>query len=284
MVVDTQKGMTKGMTQNMDGQVGGAGEKLFPAERRAFILDSLRHEKKVLSTDLSQRLGVSTFTIRSDLDVLAKEGKIQRCYGGAISVSQVSSVDNYGQRQSHMTEAKAAIGRVAADMVSPGDSVFIDTGTTTLEMARCMAGMDSITVLTNDLAIADFLEEHAPAINLWLFGGQIKPGYRYTTGISVVEGIGRYQADIAFLSSNGFSLDVGFSSEDADQARIKRAYLEHSSKRVMLIDSSKFGVKTFANFGTCHDLDVLITESNKDAKYLHRIQEKSPQLKVLIAD
>jgi DeoR family fructose operon transcriptional repressor len=259
------------------------GKKLFPEERRARIVEMLETSPKVLATDLAREFDVSMFTVRSDLVALEKAGALRRCYGGAIPVSKVSVVADYGKRSMRMHDAKVAIGQAAAKMVSDGDTIFVDTGTTTIEMMRFLNMVHGVTVVTNDIAVADYAETNLPEIEIILLGGIIRRGYRYTTGTMVLDQLASLHADKAFVSSNGFKPSAGFSSEDVAQSKIKRMYVDNADTSIVLVDSSKIGSMTFCMFADVGDIDVLVTDRPFADDVARLIDEKNPLLDVVVA-
>ena len=259
------------------------GKKLFPEERRARILEMLETSPKVLATDLAREFDVSMFTVRSDLVALEQAGALRRCYGGAMSVSKVSAVADYGKRSEQMHDAKAAIGRAAAKMVADGDTIFVDTGTTTAEMMRSLDEAHGITVVTNDIAIADYAEANLPDVETILLGGAVRRGYRYTTGTMVLDQLAGLHADKAFVSSNGFKPSAGFSSEDVTQAKVKRMYVENADTSIVLVDSSKIGSAAFCMFAGVEDIDVLVTDRPFADDVARLLEEKNPLLDVVVA-
>ena len=156
----------------------GEGHRLFPEERREIILELLATTPKVLVADLSDRFGVSAFTVRADLDELERAGKLMRCHGGAMAVGKTAFVEEYEKRFAQNREAKQRIGALAADLVEPGDSVIVDTGTTTIELVRNLAGVSDLTLLTSDLEIASLAEKLLPRANIFFLGGYIRTGLR----------------------------------------------------------------------------------------------------------
>ncbi|MBY4798231.1 DeoR/GlpR family DNA-binding transcription regulator [Collinsella sp. AGMB00827] len=231
-----------------------------PEERRAVILDLLGMQSKVLVSDLAERFGISSFTVRADLDELEREGKLRRCHGGALPLTKTTLVEDYARRAVTTSESKRAIGALAATLVEPGDSIIIDTGTTTIELARNLSGIENLTVVTNDLMIATVIEQVNPQAKLVFLGGMVRAGYHYTYGEPVLREIDHLHVDKAFLSANGFTLQEGFTSESYEQGMIKTAYAEAASERIALVDMTKFGTITFASFLPFDELDTIVTD------------------------
>lgn len=236
--------------------------KLLPEQRRREIVRRLEHQPKVLVHELAEEFHVSQFTIRTDFNELESRGQLQRCHGGALPPEKNIFVLDYGKRFAHMAPAKQAIGSMAATLVSEGDCIAVDTGTTTIELIRHLDPQISLTLITNDFSIANLVEESLPNATLYFLGGVVRRGYRYTASIGGLDGLEGFNTDIAFLSASAFSTENGFMSEDPEQAYIKRTYLTSARKRYALLDSSKFKRVSFIRYATIDEIDGIITENS----------------------
>ena len=254
-----------------------AGErKLFPEERRAAILGILSRQPKV--NDLASKFGVSTFTVRADLDELEGEGKLRRCHGGAMSVAKTMKVEDYQKRRSHASDAKSAIGAAAVQFVEAGDSIIIDTGTTTLELAKHLVGIPDLTIVTNDFEVAAFVEAKMPDADLLFLGGWVRSGYRYAYSLESLRSVEHLHVDKAFLSANGMTVEDGFTSESYEQAQLKAA-----SETIMLIDTGKYGKVTFSGFIDFDQVDAVVTEETLEPAVAEAIQKKHPGIELISA-
>lgn len=265
------------------GAVASRGRKLFPEERRAFVLDRLAKQPKVLVTELTRQLGVSAFTVRNDLDELEAEGKLRRCHGGALPLAKTTTVEYYEKRLATASEAKAAIGAAAAPLVESGDSIVVDTGTTTLELVRNLAGLTDLTIITNDFEVALLAEKVQPSADILFLGGHVRAGYRYTYGSLLQQELEGLHVDKAFLSANGFTPEDGFTSENYTQAKIKRAYAACAAERIMLMDTGKLGAVAFAGFLDASEVDVLVTEKPIDERYRCALTARNDDIELVAA-
>ncbi len=255
--------------------------KLFPEERRAAILDMLAVQSKVLVSDLVKQFGISAFTVRADLDELEAEGKLHRCHGGAMAANKTADVEEYEARAVRHRDEKRAIGAIAAQLVEPGDSVIIDTGTTTVELVRSLASVERLTILTNDLEIAALAEKTIPDAKVFFLGGFIQHGFRYTYGSAVLSALEPFNVDKAFISANAFNVDQGFSSESVEQATIKKEYLKHAREKYLLMDTSKIGLLTLVSFADESDLGALVCERPVEESIAHAMRKKNPSLRFI---
>lgn len=237
---------------------------LFTEERRLRILELIRERKKLTVGELCKLLGVSPATVRADLRDLDREGLLVRTHGGAIERSRTSFEQVSSQRSTVNLAAKQAIAAEAERLVHDGDTILLDTGTTTVELARRLLGRRELTVVTNDLEIAGVLEE-APGVQVILLGGTLRKGFHCTVGPLGLRAAQDLRVDKAFMATNSLSLGVGATTPDLQHAETKKAMLAIARKIILLCDSSKIGRDSFARFAELEQIDMLITERLADA-------------------
>lgn len=234
----------------------------FSDERRAAILSLLERASSVQVASLAETLGVSTVTVRSDLDALERDGKLRRTHGGAVSLSKTITVSIQDRRVNVNADAKRAIARVAAGLVGDGDSIIVDSGTTALEFVRCLAPRSGVTVVTADFTIADFIDRSLPGVEVVLLGGSLRKGHRYLYGPLTLRSLEILHADRAFLCPTSFVPGVGFMTNYAQMAEVKAAMLHGARERVVLMDSSKVGAPGLVRFATSDEPGCVVTEAD----------------------
>ena len=178
-------------------------KQLLVDERRAAIMTILDREGSVQVAELSDLLGASKVTIRADLDALNRAGKLRRTHGGAVSLSRRVTVSLQDRRVNVNAAAKRSIGLLAAALVPDGASIFVDSGTTALELVRSLETRNDITIITTDLTIADYVDRSLPRADVILLGGMLRKAHRYTAGpiaFRVLEGL---RPDISFVCPTG---------------------------------------------------------------------------------
>lgn len=232
---------------------------LFSAERRTRILELVQDRKKLTVNELCAILNVSAATVRGDLRDLDREGLLVRTHGGAIEKSRASFELTSSKRSTVNLAAKQAIAKAAEGFVEDGDTILLDTGTTTVELAKRLVSPRRLTVVTNDLEIARILEE-VPSVEIVLFGGSLRRGYHCTVGPEGLRMIGELRVDKAFMATNSLSPDAGAMTPDLQQAQTKKAMIAIARKVILLCDSSKIGRESFARFADLDQIAVLITE------------------------
>ncbi len=227
----------------------------FPAERRRRILELVRERGAVRASELVGLLGVSEITVRRDLAALAREGLIERSHGGVVAAGTGAGVVSPPERPA----AKRAIGRAAAALVRPGDSVFLNGGSTSLEVFRHLAV--PATVITNNLLVA--LEPLDRDVELLVLGGHLRPdpAERTVVGPFATDALRRTFASRAILGVGGLDADRGLTTPVAAEAEIARLMVEQTRGQVIVVaDATKLGrVADFA-VAPLERADVLVTD------------------------
>ena len=208
-------------------------------QRKQHILAVLHRDGQVVAKELGVQLGLSEDTIRRDLRELAAEGLVQRVHGGALPASQAEA--DFAGRQKLVPEEKAAIGRAAARMVQSGQVVFIDGGTSAVQLARALDPRLRATVVTHSPSIAVELVAHA-GVEVVLIGGRLFKHSVVAVGTAAAEAIARIRADIYFMGVAGVHPQAGLSTGDPEEADIKRALVANAAETVVLASSEKLGV------------------------------------------
>jgi DeoR family transcriptional regulator, fructose operon transcriptional repressor len=232
---------------------------MYSEERRQRIVALINERKKLTVKVLCELLGVSPATVRADLRDLDREGLLVRTHGGAIERSKTGFEQVSRNRVTENLEAKRAIAALADALVEDGDTILLDTGTTTIELARRLQSRRDLTVVTNDLEIALVLEE-AAGVQVVLLGGALRKGYHCTVGSAGLQMAQNLRVDKAFVATNSLSFEAGATTPDLQQAETKKAMLAIAKKSFVLCDSSKIGRSSFVRFADLDRIDVIITE------------------------
>jgi DeoR/GlpR family transcriptional regulator of sugar metabolism len=227
---------------------------MLPAQRRQAILRAVRSGTAHV-TALADEFGVSEMTVRRDLQALASDGKLERVHGGAVDVE---SERPFSEIVVERLEAKDRIGRAAAALVEDGQTVMIDIGTTTLQVARHLRGR-SLTVVTTNLAVYEELLPE-PDIELVLPGGAVRRNYLSLVGMLAEDALRRLRADIAFLGTSGIDADLAVWDTTMVEVPIKRAMIAASKRTVLLADAEKFGMDAMVRVCEASELDAIVTD------------------------
>ncbi len=243
-------------------------------ERHQEILKLLETHSSVTVADLVQRFQVSEMTIRRDLDALERQGLLRRVHGGAISVRGRSYEPPFLNRSGVNREAKERIGQAAAALIDDGDSVALDVGTTTLEVARHLVGKRNLTIVTPSFRIASLLVEH-PHIRLILTGGILRPGELSLIGNLAEGAFSNFFVDKLFLGVGGIDLEVGLTEFNLEDAQVKQAMIRSAKEVIVVADASKFGQVAFAAVAPLDRVDRIITDSSLDPALVQALEQRN---------
>ncbi|MDY4039005.1 MAG: DeoR/GlpR family DNA-binding transcription regulator [Prevotella sp.] len=245
---------------------------MFAAQRREKILELIREDGHAKVQELSRLFKVTEVTIRQDLEKLEEQGLIKREHGGAILSDAGTNVRNFSLANQTNIEAKRAIAREAVKFISDGDTIILDSGSTTTELARLITGFHNLTVITNALNIAMILGSDA-SINLNVTGGEFKPPTLSLTGMKAANYFTNIHADKVFLATAGINLKTGLTYPSISDLVVKKAMIEASDTVYLVADSSKIGTSSFASLGALSLVDHIITDSKistEDEKLFQR--------------
>ncbi len=257
------------MNRNGGSDVGA----MFAEERHRAILERLRSAGKVTVEELAEEFKVSAPTVRADLARLEEHGLLRRTHGGAIRASATLFEPPYAERQVMRHAEKRAIARAAAAMVRDGDTLLIDAGTTTHEIALALKAHQGLTVVTNSVANALALMDN-PGIEVTVVGGSLQPRRRAILGPLAVRFLGPFRVDRAFVAFNGIHHEAGFTVVDFDAAEIKQRMMECAAETIVVADSSKIGQVAFAQVAPLSAARMLITDAGIGVEELARLEER----------
>jgi DeoR/GlpR family transcriptional regulator of sugar metabolism len=245
------------MSENADRQQNG--EFALPAKRRAEILRIVKQMGQISVTEMSSRFDVSLDTIRRDLDILADQGLVSRIHGGAVPVENLAASDApYDLRVNTQYTAKSIIARTAAQLISDGETLLINGGSTTVAFAGCLGERTNLKIVTNSLSLPSAVPPHAVR-NLYLLGGEIRHGARVAIGPVGFAGTGAINADTAVIGVGGISVD-GCSTSDIAEAAMMAGMIRAARRTIIVADASKFGRLSFAQVVPLDAIAILVTD------------------------
>jgi DeoR/GlpR family transcriptional regulator of sugar metabolism len=254
------------------------------SDRRKKILELVQESGAGTVSDLREVLGVSEMTIRRDLQHLARDGLLRRVHGGAVSNFGRSFEPPFVVRSTSNADKKRAIGRRGAELVMNGDSIALDVGTTTLEIARALHGKRDLTILTAGLQIAEAVLSHMSLtsdVRLILTGGVVRPGELSMTGHIAERTYADFHVDKAFIGVGGLSLEDGLTEYNLEDALVKRHLIRSAHQRIVVADSAKLGRTTLTTVGPLSSVDVLVTDADAPHQVVAALTEAG--IEVLIA-
>lgn len=246
-------------------------------ERHSLIVQRTRSESRVEVSLLAEEMSVTPETVRRDLTLLERRGLLRRVHGGAVAVERLGFEPSLEVRSGRRIEEKHRIARAALDYVPDSGSILIDAGTTTVGVAEGLPRGAELNVTTNSLPVATIIAGRTDT-TLHLLGGQVRPRTQATTGPWGLSSLTEVHIDVAFLGTNGLSVDIGLSTPDQAEAAMKRAMLSCAGRTVVLADSSKIGLTHFARFADLSEIEILITDSGVDPDILDEIRAAGPEV------
>jgi len=238
-----------------------------PVQRQQQILQRLEDESYASVAALARELGCSEMTIRRDLSRLESRGLVERSRGGAAPTRRVRLEFALAETADSRRREKELIGRAAASLVQPGERIMLDTGSTTLAMARELRSRGGISVVTTSLAVLSALLP-SNGIEVMLVGGIVRDSSPDLYGPLVEDNLSRIHADWAFIGCDGLSVDAGLTTTDPRVARATSLMATGARRSALLTDSSKARQNSFITFASLGDLDYLITDDGMPAPVL----------------
>jgi DeoR family transcriptional regulator of aga operon len=230
-------------------------------ERRTQILQQVRSAGRVKVNELAAHFSTSAVTIRSDLNELHQRGLVLRSHGGAVlpdAIHRESPVDE--RLKAHAAE-KRRIGAMAATLINDGETIILDSGTTTLEIARQIKNKQGLQVITNGVNIAAELLD-APGVQLFIVGGTVRRESASISGHFTEEMLAEFAADKMFLSGAGCDIDFGVSGGNLEETMVNRVMLSISREIILVADSSKFSRRSMARIVPFSEIDTVISDSD----------------------
>ena len=257
-------------------------QRLLVEERRRLIIEYVESNGRATVEELAARFGTSTVTIRNDLETLARNGAIARSHGGALPATQTATNDvplNIKETRSH--PQKLRIGQAAAKLIKDGETIILDSGSTTVEIARQIRQMkfESLTVVTNALNIALELAG-LPNIRVMMLGGLLRPTSYSLVGPDAEQALSRISADKLFLGVDGVDPLVGVTTPDPLEASLNALMIRASRETIAVFDASKLGQRSLSVITPISTLNAVITDNSAPEEMVEALQ--SAGVKVML--
>lgn len=250
---------------------------MYATERQQEILSRARSEGRVEVRSLAKLLDVTQETVRRDLTALERRGILHRVHGGAIPVERLGFEPAVPEREALMAAEKERIARAALEELPDGGAIVLDAGTTTVRLAALLPQDRSLTVVTHGLPIAVALADH-PSVTVHLLGGTIRRSSLAAVGIWAERDVRDIYADVAFIGTNGLTVDQGLTTPDLAEAAVKRALIAASRRTVVLADHTKIGRTDFGHVAKLSEVDTIITDSGIPADVVAELEAAGPRV------
>ena len=247
---------------------------MLPGERRNRILELLIINRAITVKELCDSLETSEATVRRDLTIMEEEGKLERTHGGAV-LSMDEFLDNeeiYPKKEQMNSSEKAAIAAKAFEFINENDSIILDSGTTTLELARLIGKSNlKITVITNSTTCSGLLSNNQNA-ELILLGGKVRLNTLAVVGSTAVDMLKRLHVNKAFMAINAINVEEGLMTPDLEEAEIKRAMINSAKERFVLADYSKFKKLAMCKVAPVTMIDCVISDKQLDKTIIEKFE------------
>jgi DeoR family transcriptional regulator, fructose operon transcriptional repressor len=253
----------------------GQESTLFAEQRQQRIVEQARQAGRVDVAELAAELAVTPETVRRDLTALERQGVLRRVHGGAIPVERLGFEPGFAARDAVRRAEKERIAKAALSELPVEGSILLDAGTTTARLAEVMPVNRDLIVVTNSLPIALSLSVR-PGLTVRLVGGRVRGRTQAVVDDWALRVLGDTYVDVAFVGTNGISVERGLTTPDPAEAAVKQAMLAAARRVVVLADHTKVGAVHFARFGGLREVALLITDSGLDADVAARLEAAGP--------
>ncbi|MDP9396130.1 MAG: DeoR/GlpR family DNA-binding transcription regulator [Actinomycetota bacterium] len=253
-------------------------------QRQALILGELQRHGAIRVSDLVQVLGVSDMTVRRDLEALARQGLLDKVHGGAtLRSGRTTDEPGFEAKSVRELPEKEAIGRRAAMLVQPGTAVAVTAGTTTHALARHLAGMPGLTVVTNSIRVAQLLHQTASRDQTVILTGGLRTPSDALVGPVAVDALRSLHVDMCFMGVHGMDERTGYTTPNLMEAETNRAMLEAARRLVVVADHTKWGTLGLSRIARLEDASVLVTDDKLPRAARELLQERVNELLVVPA-
>lgn len=250
---------------------------MYAEERQQRILQQAREQGRVEVAGLTTLLGVTSETVRRDLTALERHGLLRRVHGGAIPLERLGFEPGIAARDAVLTAEKERIAKAALEELPAEGSILLDAGTTTARLADALPSDRELTVVTNSLPIAMKLSTR-PNLTMLFLGGRVRGRTLAAVDVWATRALEDTFVDVAFIGTNGFSVERGLTTPDSTEAAVKAAMIGSARRAIVLADHTKFGNDNLIRFGSLEDVGLLITDSGLDKSFVPAIETTGVQV------
>ena len=253
---------------------------MFPAERQKKIIDLLMIKKTAKITDLAKELQVSIDTLRRDLNLLTKQKKIEKVYGGVKLVESAFGESVIDERMVTSLKEKESIARLCSHYIQDGDCIFLDSGSTTYQIAKFIKSKKRLTVVTNSIPVA--LELMNSDVEVIMIGGKVRKTEKSVVTYEYLFNFNELNISKAFICASGITPQKGISDYNLEEAITRKKMIELSKEVYVAADHSKFGKDVTVSVSPLEHIDVIVTDQHLDKKYLEEFRGSGT--KVVLAE
>ncbi|KEK19878.1 transcriptional regulator [Bacillus manliponensis] len=249
---------------------------MFPLERQKKILDLLTVKKVLKIAELKEELDISIDTLRRDINTLTKQGKIEKIYGGVKIVETTFGESLMQERMISHIEEKEAIAKMCSEYIHDGDCIYLDSGSTTYQIAKYIKQKKNLTVVTNSIPVVTELTNSD--VEIIIIGGKIRRNEQSVVAYDYIFNFGELNILKAFICASGITVEKGISDYNLEEAITRKKIIEISKEVYVAADSTKFGKDVTVGISPLHKIDAIMTDSNVNKDFIKQFQKTSTDL------
>ncbi|UFJ43265.1 DeoR/GlpR family DNA-binding transcription regulator [Brevibacillus humidisoli] len=253
---------------------------MYGEERKAQILEYVNRHSRASVQELTSSFGVSESTIRRDLQELEDAKLLRRTHGGAVSLQSVTFEPTFGEKEEAYRKEKEAIARKAVSFIEEGDTILLDSGTTTFFIVKELKAFTRLTVVTNSVMFAQELQNQ-PGIELLLAGGSLRKETLALVGPLTEQALQMVRVDKAFIATNGLDLEEGLTTPNLVEAATKKQMIKIAKEVILVTDHSKLGKVAFAKVAELADIDRCIIDNNAPLSTIRELERSGIDVHVV---
>ena len=250
------------------------------AQRRKAIMELLKTKGFIKITDISSEFDVSTETARRDLDFLQGQQLVHRTHGGAIPTEPEGKQPKTKLPLASADRIVHALAEATAELIKPGETIFLGNGTTMQELARSLKSRDNLTVVSNSLDVINELVDSK--VTCFITGGLVSRDEHDIGGDLMVDSLNRFYCDKAIFSCGGVTMDLGVMDYSSSGHRTQKPAIQRSAQHILVASSHKFGLYAFLSACSLDEIDIIVSDSNLSTEYRMAILDRG--IKLIIAD
>jgi DeoR/GlpR family transcriptional regulator of sugar metabolism len=252
------------------------GERMFPLERQKKILELLMIKKVLKLTELTEELNVSIDTLRRDLNHLTKQGKIEKIYGGVKLVESKFGESTIADRLISHIEEKERIAKKCSEYIHDGDCIYLDSGSTTFQIAKYIKNKKNLTVITNSVPIVNELMNDD--VELIIIGGKVRQNEQSVVAYEYLFNFNELNILKAFIGASGITIEKGISDYNLEEAITRKNMIELSKEVYVAADSTKFDKDVTIGIAPLDKIDYIITDGNIKKDFINKFKKITTSL------
>lgn len=256
---------------------------MYEEERLLKITEYVRGKTRASVQELCALFHVSESTVRRDLSELESQGKLKRTHGGAVLLESVSFEPTFSEKEDKYRGEKQRIAQKAAELISDGDSILIDAGTTTQYLAPELAHFRKLTVVTNSILLVQQMAGFQ-GVNVMATGGMLRKNTMALAGPIAEASLDRIRVDKAFIATNGLDARIGLTTPNIMEASIKQKMMEVADQVIVMADHSKVGTVSFSKFGRLSQVDAVVTGNSVPEEQVLELTHENIRVYLVEAD